>query len=281
MRVGGVVEAGGPVPALPRVVAAHGQHAIEGVWNIFWWTPDIFSSINKYCPHRCSEWGTPSPLTSAWPFLVTGPGVSRCGASSRCGGRGRTCNEKYLVRSEENYLEDGGAVSSVLIKRLVSNVSVSLESVEVRRQQQCPDKCRILSELLGVGFFNFHQYCACYSTFFLFVIVYTFMWKIHTLRIFCYQPIGDGFVDKHIVEWILFFDVKIEEPFGCRGQSCRKIINVRNWCYQLAATAVTRVHGVTAPAAASNCINKCIWIVFQGSLSCLELQSLTAAVLNS
>ena len=76
-----------------------------------------------------------------------------------------------------------------------------VESVEVRRQQQCPDKCRILSELLGVGFFNFHQYCACYSTFFLFVIVILYMWKIHTLRIFCYQPIGDGFVDKHIVEW--------------------------------------------------------------------------------
>ena len=88
---------------------------------------------------------------------------------------GRTCNEKYLVRSEENYLEDGGAVSSVLIKRLVSNVSASLESVEVRRQQQCPDKCRILSELSGVGFFNFHQYCACYSTFFLFVIVILYM----------------------------------------------------------------------------------------------------------
>ena len=117
-----------------------------------------------------------------------------------------------------------------------------LESVRVRRQQQCPDKCIILSELSGVGFFNFHQYCACYSTFFLFVIVYTFMWKIHTIRIFCYQPIGDGFVDKHIVEWIFlmhckFIDVEIEEPFGCRGQSCRKIINVRNWCYQLAATA--------------------------------------------
>ena len=108
---------------------------------------------------------------------------------------------KIFGEKRENYLEDGGAVSSVLIKRLVSNVSVSLESVEVRRQQQCPDKCRILSELSGVGFFNFHQYCACYSTFFLFVIVYTLMWKIHTLRIFCYQPIGDGFVDKHIVEW--------------------------------------------------------------------------------
>ena len=163
----------------------------------------FFSSINKYSPHRCSEWGTPSPLTSAWPFLVTGPGVSRRGASSRCGGtRTRTYLQwKIFGEKRENYLDHGGAVSSVLIKRLVSNVSVSLESVEVRRQQQCPDKCRILFELSGVGFFNFHQYCACYSTFFLFVIVILYMWKIHTLRIFCYQPIGDGFVDKHIVEW--------------------------------------------------------------------------------
>ena len=113
-----------------------------------------------------------------------------------------------------------------------------LESVEVRRQQQCPDKCRILSELSGVGFFNFHQYCACYSTFFLFVIVYTFMWKIHTLRIFCYQPIGDGFVDKHIVEWIFlmhckFIDVKIEEPFAAGDNLVGRLLtletDVINW----------------------------------------------------